>query len=289
MNNINRNILPFENLITNRGPHRVVMLLSIVNLIYEKSAFINELSPPNMHDKGDVFLLNINKSLNTLFESFNDAWPNEYKVEANDEKRFGDPFFHLQNVKIQSGKFWELVTKNEIVTYPITTLEEIRKRVELIKLDGNFVRCLSSSYRKEIELNLNEKLENFLEKHAQQSDIEAKRGKTPSPSVPPGNFKPKISLVQHSQHQRDPEVREYVLKMADGKCECCDKAAPFVASDGTQYLELHHVLWLRNGGPDVVYNVIAACPNCHRELHHGAKCDAIREHLYKKITRLKRY
>jgi 5-methylcytosine-specific restriction endonuclease McrA len=61
-----------------------------------------------------------------------------------------------------------------------------------------------------------------------------------------------------------------VLERAGGVCEGCGRPAPFLrASDGTPYLEVHHLVTLANGGPDTVTNAIALCPNCHRQRHSG--------------------
>lgn len=32
-------------------------------------------------------------------------------------------------------------------------------------------------------------------------------------------------------------------------------------------MEAHHVVWLSNGGPDEIDNVVALCPNCHKKMH----------------------
>ena len=46
-------------------------------------------------------------------------------------------------------------------------------------------------------------------------------------------------------------------------------------ADGTLYLEPHHTRRLSDGGPDHPRWVGALCPNCHREIHHGA--DGVRK------------
>ncbi len=71
-------------------------------------------------------------------------------------------------------------------------------------------------------------------------------------------------------HQRSAAVRVYVLARADGTCESCGNPAPFRRQDGTPYLEPHHTRRLSDGGPDHPRWVGAVCPNCHREIHHGA-------------------
>ena len=43
--------------------------------------------------------------------------------------------------------------------------------------------------------------------------------------------------------------------------------APFNNKDNTPYLESHHVVKISDNGPDVVYNAVALCPNCHKKMH----------------------
>jgi 5-methylcytosine-specific restriction protein A len=46
---------------------------------------------------------------------------------------------------------------------------------------------------------------------------------------------------QRTYYIRSAKVKAYVLKRANGHCEACQKAAPFVRKDGTPYLEPHHI------------------------------------------------
>ena len=69
---------------------------------------------------------------------------------------------------------------------------------------------------------------------------------------------------------RNAAVVAEVLERAEGICETCKKPAPFRrVSNGSPYLEVHHVHKLADGGSDTVENAIAVCPNCHRQAHHG--------------------
>jgi 5-methylcytosine-specific restriction protein A len=65
-------------------------------------------------------------------------------------------------------------------------------------------------------------------------------------------------------------VRRYGVARAAGTCESCGNPAPFERADGAPYLEPHHTRRLSDGGPDHPRWLGAACPNCHREMHHGA-------------------
>lgn len=71
-----------------------------------------------------------------------------------------------------------------------------------------------------------------------------------------------------SMHRsRNQYVSKYVKNRAKGICDLCGKPAPFNNKDNTPYLESHHVITLSNNGPDVIYNTVALCPNCHRKVH----------------------
>jgi 5-methylcytosine-specific restriction protein A len=65
----------------------------------------------------------------------------------------------------------------------------------------------------------------------------------------------------------DQIVSEYAKRRAEGFCQLCRQAAPFSLSGGEPYLEIHHIVSLKDGGGDVVGNVVALCPNCHRKMH----------------------
>lgn len=107
-------------------------------------------------------------------------------------------------------------------------------------------------------------------------------------SKPMGNRSPKTTTSEVTQIQRDASVKAWVLQQANGKCEACEKPAPFNGPDGLPYLEVHHVRQLADNGSDTVSNAIALCPNCHRELHYGANAQALVTRLYASITRLNR-
>lgn len=81
---------------------------------------------------------------------------------------------------------------------------------------------------------------------------------------------------------RNEIVSEHIKRRAAGICDLCGNSAPFNRKDGNPYLEEHHVIPLADGGPDVIYNAVALCPNCHRKMHIvHAKSDV--KKLQKKI------
>ncbi|MDQ0124652.1 5-methylcytosine-specific restriction protein A [Pseudomonas lini] len=80
-------------------------------------------------------------------------------------------------------------------------------------------------------------------------------------------------------YRRSKCIANYVLRRADGKCESCEKPAPFVKKNGLPYLEPHHVNRVSDGGLDHPRYIGAICPDCHREIHHGLNGEVKNEHL----------
>jgi 5-methylcytosine-specific restriction protein A len=84
---------------------------------------------------------------------------------------------------------------------------------------------------------------------------------------------------------RDSKVRDRVRSRARGKCEFCNEPG-FKMADGRVYIETHHVIPLSEGGLDIDENVVALCPNHHRESHHGGKRDSLKKTLLDHLSSL---
>jgi 5-methylcytosine-specific restriction protein A len=110
----------------------------------------------------------------------------------------------------------------------------------------------------------------------------------PDLQEPPGQSQPQSVTKQVTDHVRDAAVKAWVLKQAQGRCECCGEPAPFVTTGGQPFLEVHHVHTLAEGGADTPSNTVALCPNCHRRLHWGADANALKAELYMSLPRLRR-
>lgn len=105
-------------------------------------------------------------------------------------------------------------------------------------------------------------------------------------NVPPKGIKqPKLASSSRTVFVRDPEVRAWVRKEAEGHCEGCGEPAPFLKLD-LPFLEVHHVRPLALKGSDQISNAVALCPNCHRRCHHSNDSVEFTESLYEKVGRL---
>lgn len=102
----------------------------------------------------------------------------------------------------------------------------------------------------------------------------------PQAAQPPlGNPHPPRDLSDSTGFRRCPDVAAWARRHAKGICVLCQQPAPFVSQFGEPYLEVHHVYPLGEGGPDIVENVVALCPNCHRRAHFSKETSAIRAKL----------
>lgn len=113
----------------------------------------------------------------------------------------------------------------------------------------------------------------------------ARTGEAPKTVTSPA----RVGQAVVSVFRRRASVIAFVLNEAKGRCECCDQPAPFLHAEGWPFLEVHHVRFLSQGGPDDASNAAALCPNCHRALHHGRFADASRAKLISSIPRLVDY
>ena len=82
-----------------------------------------------------------------------------------------------------------------------------------------------------------------------------------------GTVKPKERATTISTYVRNPYVAEASKRRANGICQLCGNLAPFNDRSGNPYLESHHIIWLSEGGGDVLNNMVALCPNCHKKMH----------------------
>lgn len=127
------------------------------------------------------------------------------------------------------------------------------------------------------------------ERVARATEYLRKSAKYRTNGPPSGQPAPPKTKASSSRFIRDPNVIAWVLVKAAGHCEVCGDAAPFLRADGEPFLEVHHVRFLSQGGPDTTDNAVACCPNCHRRFHHDPERDTLRLRVIASIPRLADY
>ncbi|MEW2255557.1 HNH endonuclease signature motif containing protein [Streptomyces sp. NPDC047869] len=77
---------------------------------------------------------------------------------------------------------------------------------------------------------------------------------------------------------RDPSARAAVLRRCKDSCESprCDGHPKERTTAGKSILQVDHVQDLARGGPDVPWNMIALCPNCHALKTYGVNKEELR-------------
>ncbi|GAB7542770.1 HNH endonuclease [Cupriavidus sp. 8B] len=91
--------------------------------------------------------------------------------------------------------------------------------------------------------------------------------------------------VTRSEYVRSRLVRDAVLRRAGGNCELCGVDG-FLLPSGALFLETHHVIPLCEDGPDNEQNVVALCPNDHREAHYGERANELKKVLLERLALL---
>jgi 5-methylcytosine-specific restriction protein A len=67
---------------------------------------------------------------------------------------------------------------------------------------------------------------------------------------------------------RDTKVSKWIKKLWNNQCQICGTIIDLLNND--TYSEAHHIHPLKNGGPDIIDNLLCVCPNCHVKLDYGA-------------------
>ncbi|PBQ02703.1 HNH endonuclease [Pseudomonas congelans] len=134
--------------------------------------------------------------------------------------------------------------------------------------EGNIRKILIFHLIPVIDLLANEESPSeTLQEGQQEIEIEMLRNRAYEATVALPS-KGKMTAIR-TVYARSQAVKDYVLQRANGACESCEKAAPFVTKKEQPYLEPHHINRLSDGGLDHPQFIAALCPACHKEIHYG--------------------
>lgn len=197
--------------------------------------------------------------------------------------------FNPDTITANTPQFFEVIVGDRVVTFKIYKSKGVRGHVRLWLEKGlmrelhviigdtlNFVFSEDKKIRLEIDRTGHvsaKDSERLIWQYfaSQPPDRKMKR--------PNGELTPLAARVVDVRYIRDRQVSDWVIHHAGGTCELCKTDGPFRDVSDRLYLEAHHIHFLSNGGPDVVENVVALCPNCHRKCHHSKDTAKIAERL----------
>lgn len=87
-----------------------------------------------------------------------------------------------------------------------------------------------------------------------------------------------LKLIVTKKVTLNEELASEIKERANGKCEYCGQET-FKDDQNKNYLEVHHITFLSNGGEDQKDNLIALCPTCHRRAHSSSDKEEFKEEL----------
>jgi 5-methylcytosine-specific restriction protein A len=160
-----------------------------------------------------------------------------------------------------------------VVTY-IGQFEYVDHRIDTLPDEAGTPR---DAFRFELEPVGGEEIET---ENPDQMDLDElyERAKASSPTDRTTSSSGSSSSGSRS-YPRSEIVKRYALREADGVCQGCGEDAPFIGTDGEPFLEVHHLYRRSDGGADDPDNVVALCPNCHRQVHYGEDGDEFNQEL----------
>ena len=82
---------------------------------------------------------------------------------------------------------------------------------------------------------------------------------------------------------RNSNVIAFVRLRTEFSCELCGWIG-FMKENGEQYIEVHHLMMISEGGADIPGNAVALCPNCHRKMHHAENREGLMKEVIEKLA-----
>lgn len=174
----------------------------------------------------------------------------EIDRETNDGALVGS--FEGKDIRVENGEIGDIV--------------EVKVQQDLVAYASGEVINTRGEVNTPSEKTLSDRLSSLRER-TEESAVE---------DVPEDVSTSKDTTPEYSRSQA---VKEYVKTRAAGVCEGCGEPAPFTSKTGEPYLHAHHVHELSDGGSDTPETVIALCPNCHYQVHHGEDGETYNQEL----------
>ncbi len=236
-----------------------------------------------LHDK-------LQRNAHTLFQTWRRSNPNGFFINDKGAKNsllHIATCRHLGDTKWTSDDVVGLTEKRKICA---RTIPELQRWAESQHLSIRLCKDCGPDKHTTIqpEFEYTKVLEKLLESAVYSAPVQARSELAVDDlaSPPIGNISPDRALsTARWNYLRDPKVREFVLSRAKGLCEYCGNEG-FLLQSGRRFLEAHHIIALAKDGADTPQNVIALCPNHHREAHYGKAGPQLETEMIKRLIKL---
>ena len=86
---------------------------------------------------------------------------------------------------------------------------------------------------------------------------------------------------RREQLKRNPAIAAYTKQRANYTCDLCENTYL-----DESFFDSHHLIPLKDGGPDQIYNTVCLCPNCHRIAHSTGFRD---NEMYLLLSKIEKY
>lgn len=100
--------------------------------------------------------------------------------------------------------------------------------------------------------------------------------------IGPESKPPLLPSIAGIRYKRDVNKSKFAIKSSGYRCEVDMLHQSFLSNVTKQgYVEAHHLIPMAaqdifDSSLDVTANIVALCPNCHRQIHHGIYADKIK-------------
>ncbi|MCC5856213.1 MAG: HNH endonuclease [Idiomarina sp.] len=181
-----------------------------------------------------------------------------------------------REVRFRNRFRWSLVgdSKDALLLSENTTPEFLADVVRALRDKGAYPSVLSEQKvlslidRPIVDLGSGDE-EAFQETIQSPSMLKLPNGAIPKPP-------PKNSLANANRWTRDVRISSAAIEKSEFKCEVDQTHNTFISNrSGKNYVEAHHFIPIEfqdrfDFSLDVPENILALCPNCHRQFHHAS-------------------
>lgn len=215
---------------------------------------------------------------NTMIDdsSINSDYFNEFEIDLGVDKKSNSSYYENSHI---CGKYYLL---NEQLDEKMLQTDFY----EMLKIYDSLCSTFNNLYIDSLLLDLlsEETNDSLFQTHVQNSKA------SETEEVPQTKKSPKSNKIGSDSWPRDPSISKEAIQKANYLCEFDENHKSFIShSTNKNFVEAHHLIPMKKQGfyefsIDVPGNIVALCPNCHRQIHHGEKQSRIEmlSNLYEK-------